>query len=320
MKMDARHLVQLATIVETGSFARAAARLSTSQPAISRDVAALEARIGMPLFDRGVRPVAPTALCLTLAEEGAAILFARCRAELTVERARAGTTGLLRVVGPPLVMDHVVTPMFASFHARHSAVEIQMQAGYAAEATALVRARRVDLAICAVEALDEDGLVFAPLMASRNVIACRLNHPLTRLPEPGLRAVLDYGWVAPPENSPLDRDLRASMASLGGSMAAVRLRSATSAGIRSYLETTDCLAILPGSVVAAMARRYDVVALPIPLPGPTRSVGLLTQADGVETRLARRMRDHLIEEFGKSRLLAASPHPDRSQTTRSKMA
>lgn len=289
--------MQLAAMVETGSFAAAAAKLGTSQPAISRDIAFLEARLGAQLFDRTARPVQPSALCEALAEEGRAILFAREQAILKIERASSGTTGVLRIAGPPMLMDHVVTPICASFHSRHPAVEIQTQPAYIVEATSLLRSRKVDVAICAVEVFAEDGIDMTLLMASRNVIACRLNHPLTREPAPKMDALLAYGWVAPPEGSPLDRDLRAGMEHLGASTAAIRFRSATSAGLRSYLERTDCLAVLPESVVQAMSKHHDIVALSIDLRGPTRKVGLISRSDLVETTLQRRFRAHLLREI-----------------------
>lgn len=297
MQIEPRHLMQVAAIVDAGSFAGAAARLGSSQPAISRDITALEARLGIPLFDRSVRPVEPTALGEALAEEGSAILFARDQAALKIERMRAGTAGVLRIVGPPLVMDHVVTPMFASFHAKHPAVEIHMQPGYVSEAMALVRTRKVDLALCAVTDIEEEGIDFLPLISSRNVIACRLNHPLTRVPDLQLSAIRDYGWVSPPRDSPLERDLRASLARLGGTTASIRFRSGTSAGIRTYLETTDCLSILPESVTHTMSKHHDVTSLQLELPGPSRYVGILKRSDVPETRLATRMRTHLTHAF-----------------------
>lgn len=299
MKIEPKTLVQIAAVVETGGFERAAALLGTSQPAISRDIAALEARLGAQLFDRSVRPVAPTELCLALAEDGATILFARRQAALKLDRARSGTSGVIRLVGPPLVTDHVVTPMFASFHSKHPGVEIQMQAGYVDQAWALLKARRVDFALVAVEKFSEIGLLFVRLMQSRNVVACRLDHPLTRNHEIQLSAMLDYGWVAPPEDSPLDQDLQKAMQRLGVSSAAIRFRSSTSAGIRTYLENTDCLAVLPVSVVAAMGRRYDVTSLPLDLTGPTRQVGLVSSTERNDTPLLQRFRSHLVAEFEK---------------------
>lgn len=49
----ARHFVVLA---ETGHFGRAAARLHLSQPALTKQVRALERMVGAELIDRGQRP------------------------------------------------------------------------------------------------------------------------------------------------------------------------------------------------------------------------------------------------------------------------
>ena len=50
--MNFRHLLAFTTIADTGGFARAAARLNLSQPALSRQMQTLEAELGVPLFDR----------------------------------------------------------------------------------------------------------------------------------------------------------------------------------------------------------------------------------------------------------------------------
>src|SRR5271167_1843945 len=53
----------LAAVVETGGFAKAARALGLTQPAVSRAIARLEARVGVRLLDRTTRTV-------TLTDEG----------------------------------------------------------------------------------------------------------------------------------------------------------------------------------------------------------------------------------------------------------
>ena len=50
--MNLRHLHAFATIVDVGGLARAATRLHVSQPALTRQIQALEADLGVQLFDR----------------------------------------------------------------------------------------------------------------------------------------------------------------------------------------------------------------------------------------------------------------------------
>jgi len=55
-----RELTAFVRAGETGSFSRVARELGVSQPSISRMVASLEARLGVKLFLRTTRAVAPT--------------------------------------------------------------------------------------------------------------------------------------------------------------------------------------------------------------------------------------------------------------------
>jgi DNA-binding transcriptional LysR family regulator len=50
----------LLAVVEAGSMGKAARRLNTTQPAVSRSVAELEHTLGVRLLDRGSDGVAPT--------------------------------------------------------------------------------------------------------------------------------------------------------------------------------------------------------------------------------------------------------------------
>src|SRR3954469_12814419 len=79
MKIDPRQLMQLSAIVETGGLTEAAGLLGSSQPALSRTLSALEARLGQPLVLRDRRPLQPTALGRALAEQGDAIRLATRR-------------------------------------------------------------------------------------------------------------------------------------------------------------------------------------------------------------------------------------------------
>jgi LysR family cyn operon transcriptional activator len=55
--VDLRHVRAFVAIADAGGFARATARLHLSQPAISRQISALEAELGVRLFDRVGRRV-----------------------------------------------------------------------------------------------------------------------------------------------------------------------------------------------------------------------------------------------------------------------
>lgn len=301
MKLDAHTLLILSAIVESGSFAAAAARLGTSQPAISREVKALEARLGQRLFDRTVRPAAPSSLCIDLAESGRGVAYATEQARLRLATDRSGESGHLRLAGPPFFMDYVLTPIVAEFLRLRPNVQVTVQSAYPAEANALVRRGRVDLALCPIEPIDLDpSTVFTPLLPARNVVACRTGHPLTRRQNLGLPDILSHPWIAPAEGSPLWQDMQTTLLHLGAERVEIALRCTSPAGVLNYLLGSNALAILPAEVVRAMAR-YGVVELQINLPAPARTIGLLSRVAEEQTRLVQRAIADIGGRFGKLR-------------------
>jgi LysR family transcriptional regulator, cyn operon transcriptional activator len=103
MKMNINQLRTFVTVVEAGGIHRAVAQLHLSQPAASRQINALEAALGVPLFDRIGRR-----LKLTAEGEGLLRLSRRLLGEVDTFNERAGAlkkgeTGILRVAATPQV-------------------------------------------------------------------------------------------------------------------------------------------------------------------------------------------------------------------------
>jgi DNA-binding transcriptional LysR family regulator len=122
--MQFRHLQTFVEIAEAGSIARAGARLNVSQPAASRQILALEAELGVRLFDRLGRR-------LRLTSEGEDLLRQSRRllmdAELLGARARAlkgGHTGILRVGATPMVIENTLSVFLPQYRRRHPGVEV----------------------------------------------------------------------------------------------------------------------------------------------------------------------------------------------------
>jgi len=86
-RLKLRDLDILLAVVETGSMGKAAKRLNTSQPAVSKAVVELEHALGVRLVDRSRRGVVPTPYGLALAKHSVAIFNdLRPRAKSASER------------------------------------------------------------------------------------------------------------------------------------------------------------------------------------------------------------------------------------------
>lgn len=124
--IDLRHLRTFVSVVDAGGVGRAVARLTLSQPALSRQIRALEDALDVRLFDRVGRRVRLTA-------EGEDLLR-RARGLLTdveslSERARAlkrGDTGVLRLGATPQAMETLLAGLLPGYRRKHPGVEIHL--------------------------------------------------------------------------------------------------------------------------------------------------------------------------------------------------
>jgi DNA-binding transcriptional LysR family regulator len=280
MKLDERHLIQLAAVVQAGGVTEGAARIGMSQPAVSRTLAMLERRLGEPLFLKGRRPLQPTPLGRALAELGQTMLLASRRASEVVEGFHRGRSGVVRVAGTPFFMDALISGMVADFQNGNPDVRVDQSYGYLSELQAALNSGRIDLAISPIDILDEgSGLVFEEILPGRNVVACRATHPLLLKRKVRMGDLLDYPWIAPPPGSPLMADLRSLLLSLGATEIKVRYSGGSLTSAMNYLRGTDALTVLPHGVVFAFRKEKAITALPVSIPHPERALGMLRLAD-----------------------------------------
>ena len=125
-QVNFRQLRAFVTVVDAGGIHRAAARLHLTQPALSRQIQALEADLGVPLFDRIGRRVQLTAEGEDLLRRGRRLLS---EAESFAARAgalRKGETGVLRVGATPQVLESTLAEFSKLYRQRHPGVELQL--------------------------------------------------------------------------------------------------------------------------------------------------------------------------------------------------
>ena len=88
--MNTKHLVAAVTLARHRSFTKAARQLSLAQSTLSRQVAALERELGVPLFVRGLDAVTPTSAGSAFLSEAEHVLAATERALSVVQRECVG--------------------------------------------------------------------------------------------------------------------------------------------------------------------------------------------------------------------------------------
>src|SRR5277367_3039090 len=111
-------------ILDAGSLALAARRLRRSAPAVTRALAALEARLGVRLIERTTRRLTPTEAGRRLGADARRALAAY--GEAVRPSADAAPRGLLRITAPLIFGRRHVTPVVASFLAAYPAMQAEL--------------------------------------------------------------------------------------------------------------------------------------------------------------------------------------------------
>jgi DNA-binding transcriptional LysR family regulator len=151
--MELEQLRTFAAIARLGSLSAASAAVHLSQPAVSRQVQALERRLGARLLERGARGVQLTEAGEAVAR-GAADVLARLE-EMEGELAllRGGEGGTLRIGATVTVCLYLLPPLLRRYRERYPRQEIVLINERSRQIPELVRERRIDVGIASSMAL-----------------------------------------------------------------------------------------------------------------------------------------------------------------------
>ena len=145
--LDIRRMKVLREVAAQGSFSAAAEALNFTQSAVSQHVAALERETGTQLVERMSRGVRLTEAGAVLVKH-ADVIIARLESAEEDLNAIAGLRGgRLRLVCFQSAGATVMPRAVATFHERHPQVELSMREAEPEQATQMLKAGEVDLAL-----------------------------------------------------------------------------------------------------------------------------------------------------------------------------
>jgi DNA-binding transcriptional LysR family regulator len=195
MSISLRLIEQTLVLGETCNFARAAERLGITQPTLTRNIATLEANLGVRLFDRGRGGAVPTVFGQAVIDRGATLVrnASALRAEL---HALAGMeTGQLNIAAGPYAAEDLVGPAVAQLVSLRPGLRVRVTVVAPDEIQREVLSGRHELGLGGIESQPaHDELSIVPLRERRLYLACRAGHPLAGS-RPSLQQVLGYPLV-----------------------------------------------------------------------------------------------------------------------------
>lgn len=129
--MDLRQIRFFVAAFEEGSFSAAAARLNCTASGVSQQMSALEARLGVSLFDRNRRGVTASAAGRRFYDRCLAVLRAVSEAEIEIEDFAAGQSGAVSAGFAPGLAKAVLPGALARFTRTFEAVDLDIASGSA---------------------------------------------------------------------------------------------------------------------------------------------------------------------------------------------
>jgi DNA-binding transcriptional LysR family regulator len=131
LEFDWNHVRAFLVTADEGSFSAAARALEIAQPTVGRQVAALEAELGVTLFERVAKGLALTPTGVELVEH----VRAMSEAAFRVARVAAGQTlsldGPICITASEIDATYLLPPIVAELRAKHPGIDVEIVASNA---------------------------------------------------------------------------------------------------------------------------------------------------------------------------------------------
>lgn len=261
MDVDLRKLRYFVAVAEELHFGRAAERLHIAQPALSRQIRALEGELRVQLFRRDRRTTELTTAGRQLLEDAGPLLAAATALQRRVIEAAQDSPTFSLAFMPGII----VTDSVRAFSRRHPELKVRLVRTTWDDQVEVLREGRADVSIVRLP-IDQRDLTVRPLFEEPRVVVLRADHRLAGKDSVDIGELASEHLLQDPDAVPEWRDI------------AVELRDGAAASvpsIRSVEEKLEHVAagsgisIIPASTASFYTRR-DVVHIPVEGIAPNR--------------------------------------------------
>lgn len=290
----------LAAMADGATLTAAAKAVSLTQPAASRLLNALEADLGMKLFERDGRSLAPTAAGRKLVRKAREITAEFDRTQRELEAISSGVTGLVGVGASVSACYSLLPNAISLLHLEAPDVSINIHEGSMEELIRYLREGRIDVLVGRFEdATTLEDIVIESLHLPPAMIVCHPQHRLLREKKPSWEMLLEEAWILPESGTPMRIAVESLFRTMGARPSSWIESSAIPTNIR-LLNKFDLIWVLSQDVAEYFRGLGALAILPgveLVSPGPF-SLGYSKHRQ--LSAAAGRMRDTLLEATAQS--------------------
>jgi DNA-binding transcriptional LysR family regulator len=279
-------LRQFWVVARCGSLSKAAESLGVSQPTLSRQMDAMEAQLGHPVFERSTRGMRLTALGQRLMEPIAQMHAASMSAQRLVQANDASLDGEVVVSASEMTSTYVLPPIVAALARAHAGLRVKL---VSTDAVSDLVEREADIAVRMVQPR-EPSLV-ARKVGEMRVVAVASHDYLAAHGEPSGFADMPGHHIV---ECLRETGLRPALQVAGVDLSALRFTASTNSHVVAWKMVRAGLGI--GFVTEAVAVMEPAVRRILPdAPTPVLPVWLAVHQEIKSSPRIRTVYDHLAQ-------------------------
>jgi DNA-binding transcriptional LysR family regulator len=275
-RLKLRDLRILLTVAESGTMGKAAQILAVSQPVVSKAISDLERAVGVRLFDRSQRGVAPTMHGRALVKRSIAIFDEMQQGLKDLENLSDPAAGEVAIGATASAAAAIVAPIIDRLSRQYPRMRFRVLVADSTPLFDALEARTIELAISRPPRPLSDEYSMEVLFHDSLVVIASVKNPLARRRRLELAELKNEPWLLSPADSYFG-SLQAEAFRACGVQPPVPAVEVASSHLRSeLLGTGRFLTIVPGFSILLPHRRSDVKALSLDLRLAAEPVGLIT--------------------------------------------
>jgi DNA-binding transcriptional LysR family regulator len=277
-RLRVRHLRLIEVLERSGNVGLAAEELGITQSAATKILQDAEELLGLPLFERHHRGMAPTEIGRFVIGYARRILNDTEGFLEELSALKRGGYGFLSVGAIMGTTPGILPAAIAELKRRRPLLTVSLLATTSDRLLAALGLRELELAICRFTHPRQQSQFDIEFLANETLwIFVGRDHPLAPRTEVSLHDLSHLSWVMQPWTSPARQALEAAFAAAGVSSPEMRVETTSIFATLHLVREAGMVGVLPSTILAESIARVDLVRLPIDLPNTLLDYGIVTR-------------------------------------------
>jgi LysR family nitrogen assimilation transcriptional regulator len=269
--LELRYIASFLEIADQGSISRASRSLGLAQPALSRQLKALEETLGVALFHRNGRGVELSAAGEIFHAHARSALLHLTRAQEEIAFLNGEPRGIIKLGLPQIICATFLSPLVTLLRDRHPLITLRIEEAISSNLAEWLQAGKIDVALV-YQQKSSEGFDNEPLLTEQLMVA---HSPQAQIESPVSPEVLATLPLAVPTRPSALRDIIDARLSVHGLVPNVKFEIDPVPTLKMHaIEGTACTILPMGALKAELAAGV-IAATPIAAPAPGWTIELI---------------------------------------------